>query len=195
METTANLAAYIRDSNVIGPGLRDAIYLQGCSIRCPGCANSGMQEHNPRHIVPVSKLLRLLSGRRDSIDGITLLGGEPTEQAGASAAILEGAQKLGLSTVLFTGRLIEDLQRQNDRDIDRMLHAADLLIDGPYREDERDLSLHWRGSRNQRLIYLTDRFRKGCNNAAQAQGEIIVCSNRIIYHGVGTMAVLPCSGD
>jgi len=183
-----NAAAFLKDTNVVGPGLRDALWVQGCTIRCPGCANQAFLPHRPRRALEVNRLLAHFARRRGQIDGLSVLGGEPTEQAPAVAALLEGVQSLGFSTVVFTGRTLEELEESGDAALLRLLAATDLLIDGPFRQAERDSTLHWRGSRNQRLHYLTPRLRglhpEGCS------GEVVVSIRGILLNGVGTRALV-----
>jgi anaerobic ribonucleoside-triphosphate reductase activating protein len=138
--------------------------------------------------MPVERLLAHLVARHNCIDGLSVLGGEPTEQPEAVAALLRGTQALGLSTVLFTGRTLESLQR--DPICADLLAYTDLLIDGPYLESQQDLALHWRGSRNQRLLRLTDRFKLEDLQAPAAHGEILLSSQGAIFHGIGTRVLV-----
>lgn len=179
-----NVAMVIRETEMVGPGLRDGIWVQGCSIRCPGCANQDFLPHVERRRIPVAALVRYCQRRRPQIDGISVLGGEPTEQPLAMAALLERAQACGLSTVVFSGHLYETLKLRTEC-ADILAHT-DLLIDGPYVESKRDPTLHWRGSTNQRLIRLTDRFSPSDLESPRATGEILVSPRGIVLHGVGT---------
>ncbi len=179
-----NVAAFLKDTTMVGPGLRDALWVQGCSLRCPGCANQAFLPQVPRRAMPVSRLLAHFAMRVGTIDGLSVLGGEPTEQAEGVANLLEGVQGLGLSTVVFTGHCYEKLLARPDPAIARLLRATDLLIDGPYRRSERDPGLSWRGSRNQRLLYLTPRL--AGRQPEGANGELLLQPNSILLHGVGT---------
>lgn len=184
MDLQLNVAAFLKDSCVVGPGLRDAIWVQGCSILCPGCANVDYLPHITRRLMPISRLLRHFALRIGQIDGISVLGGEPTEQAEGVTLLLEGTRELGMSTVVFTGRLYEDLYRLPDLAIQRLLRATDLLIDGPFVANEWDSSLRWRGSHNQRLLYLTPRLQGQEAEHKLPAGEMILGSDRILINGV-----------
>jgi anaerobic ribonucleoside-triphosphate reductase activating protein len=92
------------------------------------------------------------------IGGVTLLGGEPFDQASALADLAESIQDRGLSVITFTGHLLEDLRRQADAGTARLLAATDLLIDGPYDRRVPDTRRPLVGSRNQRYINLTTRY-------------------------------------
>lgn len=179
-----NVAAFLKSSMVVGPGVRDALWVQGCTILCPGCANQEFLPHEPRRSLPVERVLAHFYQRRGQIDGISVLGGEPTEQAAPVATLLEGVQSLGFSTVVFTGRLYEDLLADTNPVLQRLLAATDLLIDGPFLLRERDPTLRWRGSRNQRLLFLTSRLASESPAGTDPASEILLSKDSFIVNGV-----------
>jgi len=142
-----------------GPGTRLCIYVQGCDICCDGCANMEMWDRSGGVEWNVDEVKLLIERNRNKIDGITILGGEPTLQAEALSAIVSFASAIGLNVILFTGRQYEDLKMSNDEAIVNLLNNVDLLIDGPYVKELHDLSRPLVGSSNQRYIFLTDRIR------------------------------------
>lgn len=156
--TVVNLADILQGSRANGPGLRDVFWVQGCSIDCPGCQNYDILDHEPNRVVPVDKLLVALDSRVDAIHGITISGGEPLEQPDGVSVLLKGTQDRGLSTVVYTGHIFEDLVDLSNPAIDRVLIHCDLLIDGPFLADERVTDHSWIGSTNQRLLRLSDQF-------------------------------------
>jgi len=180
-----NLAAFLKSTRMVGPGLRDAVWVQGCTVGCPGCANQAYLPHIRRVQMPVERLLAHFRGRRGRIDGLSVLGGEPTEQAGAVTALLEGVKKLGFSTVVFSGLTYEVLQK--DPCCRALLAHTDLLVDGPYVESLSDPELHWRGSHNQRLLRLSERFTPADLEPPAANGEIILSPRGALLHGIGTV--------
>lgn len=183
-DSALNLAAFRKGTRMTGPGLRDALWVQGCSIRCPGCANRDYLPHEPRVIVPMDRLLEHFASRRHLIDGCTVLGGEPTEQAGAVVCLLRGVKSIGLSTVVFTGRTLGELRA---RKISReMLACTDLLVDGPFVRELYDPALHWRGSSNQKLHLIGDRFSEKDIRPEGPNGEILLSHDELTLHGVGT---------
>jgi anaerobic ribonucleoside-triphosphate reductase activating protein len=146
----------------------------------------------PRLLVPVEKLLALFRARTERICGVSVSGGEPTDQHEALTALLTGLKSIGLSTVVFTGHLYEELRvRPEMRDI---LNSTDLLIDGPFVEAERDLSLHWRGSRNQRLIRLSDVFSDTELLPRGPGGEILFTADSFTCHGIASQAITDLIG-
>lgn len=178
-----NVAAFLKGTEMVGPGLRDAIWVQGCSINCRGCANQSYLPHEPRVLMRVSRILEHFKLRKNTIDGISILGGEPTEQPDAVGNILHGVKLLGLSTVLFTGRTHSELKK--DFAFDKILKHTDLLIDGPFILRKQNCSLQWRGSKNQRLIFLTDRLKNTNKEKKTANGEVILSDSVCIFHGIG----------
>lgn len=180
-----NLAALMKGTRMVGPGLRDAVWVQGCTIGCPGCANQAYLPHERRVLMRVDRLIAHFQDRRRTIDGVSVLGGEPTEQPAAVAELLRSVRELGLSTVVFSGRTHESLLR--DPRCAGLLASTDLLIDGPYLDSQRDSSLHWRGSRNQRLLRLSDRFTRKDLEPPRANGEIVLSRKGLRLHGIGTL--------
>lgn len=184
MSVKLNVAAFIQNSQVLGPGIRDGLWVQGCSILCPGCFNQDFLPHIDRRLIPVNAFLKYFQTRVDVIDGISILGGEPTEQAEAVSCLLEGIQSFGLNSVVFTGRVYEDLLASDNVSIQRLLKATDLLIDGPYLAEERDKTLHWRGSHNQRLLPLTSKIQDLDVDMNSPITEIVIGENKIVVNGV-----------
>lgn len=186
-ELSINVAALEKGTRMVGPRLRDAIWVQGCSIRCPGCANQAYLPKVERVRIPVSRLVAHFRARAGIIDGCSILGGEPTEQPLAVGALLKEVKALGFSTVVFSGRTVESLRR--DPECRALLESTDLLIDGPYVASQRDPALHWRGSGNQRLHLLSDTFHESDLVAPDVAGEVTISEGSVLFHGVGTMAM------
>lgn len=149
------LAGFQKDTIVDGPGIRLSIYFQGCSHCCPGCHNPETHDPDGGSSFSIDELLSLVD-RCPGIDGVTLSGGEPFEQAASAAVLAIAVRERGLNLVLYSGYYFEDLLAKSSKDhnISTLLKAGWLLVDGPYIEEEKDLTLAFRGSRNQRLIDL-----------------------------------------
>ena len=88
------------------------------------------------------------------LDGITLSGGDPLYQPEASYSLASKVKEKGLNVVVFTGYTYEELMELQKKDpwVGKLLEVTDILIDGRYEKDLRDLTLLFRGSRNQRVI-------------------------------------------
>jgi anaerobic ribonucleoside-triphosphate reductase activating protein len=141
-----------------GPGERACLWVQGCPIRCAGCAVPWTWDPRGGEWMDVRALAeQILAG--PPIEGVTFLGGEPFEQAAALAelgGILRGA---GLSVLTFSGYTLERIRRADRADWNALLGVTDLLIDGPFVRARLDLSRPWVGSANQRYHFLTGRYR------------------------------------
>ena len=154
------IAGTVDDSIVDGPGIRYTVFVQGCSHHCPGCHNPHTHDFAGGRVVDTEEIVAQLRGN-PLLDGLTLSGGEPMEQAAECAALAEAVHALGGNVWVYTGWRYEALVQGADPARLRLLAAADVLVDGPYVEAERSLELRWRGSRNQRLIDLNATRRTG----------------------------------
>jgi anaerobic ribonucleoside-triphosphate reductase activating protein len=149
-----NVARTIPRSAVNGPGERFVVWLQGCSLRCPGCWNPDTWAHLPRTLVRPSDLAATVLATQ-GIEGITLTGGEPFEQAGGLVPLVERVRADGLTVMAFTGFELEELAAGCQRSL---LALCDVVVAGRYRREARSPDLAWRGSANQKVHFLTDRY-------------------------------------
>jgi anaerobic ribonucleoside-triphosphate reductase activating protein len=141
-------------SRANGPGARFVIWLQGCTLGCPGCFNPSTHQLEGGQERSVEALLVELASTA-GIEGLTLSGGEPLQQPEVAAELLAGARALGLSTLVFSGYRQEEIEQlPHGR---RVLAATDVLIDGRYQASER-LASGLRGSQNQRIVLLSARY-------------------------------------
>lgn len=144
-------------TRALGPGTRSVVWVQGCPFRCKGCV--APETLDPRDGTParVSSLARRLLAV-EGADGVTLSGGEPFAQAKALAALVDRlrAGRPELSVMAYTGWSYERLRDQGTSGQRALLERVDILVDGPYVK-RRHTPLRWRGSDNQRLLFLTDR--------------------------------------
>lgn len=160
---TLRLARVLTATEAEGPGRRTAIWVQGCTIRCPGCFNPHLWATAGGSVVAVRDWLGAMldDAANAGVQGITLLGGEPFEQAAPLAVVAAAARARDLSVMTFTGYDYADLREwaRHRPDIAELLTHTDLLADGPYRADLIDRERPWIGSTNQGLRALTDRYR------------------------------------
>ncbi|MEY8562865.1 anaerobic ribonucleoside-triphosphate reductase activating protein [Eggerthellaceae bacterium 3-80] len=152
------------DSIVDGPGLRFAIFVQGCSHACPGCHNADSQPKTGGTSTTVDALMAQVEANK-LISGVTLSGGEPFEQAHACAEIARRAHALGLNVWAYSGYLFEDLQADCTPGAKELLDEIDILVDGPFVQARHSFDLEWRGSSNQRIIDV---------KASTAQGSVVL---------------------
>lgn len=164
--TWINLAKMIDITEAEGPGLRAAIWVQGCLKRCKGCCNGAFLKIEPAELCQAQQIIGRIhyAKQQYNIEGITLLGGEPFLQAQGLAEIAEAAQKLDLSVVIFSGYLLEELLDQQFKGASRLLAATDVLVDGEYIQAQTENVRNWVGSTNQRFHYLTSRYSSEVEN-------------------------------
>ena len=139
---------------VLGPGVRFAVWVQGCHRRCPGCtAPEAWDMEAGERISPEALAMEIALS---DAEGITISGGEPFLQAEPLARMIEAVRrKRDMGVIVYTGFTLEELRGRPDAEA--LLGQTDLLIDGPYiREKDDGLSL--RGSSNQRVIPITRRY-------------------------------------
>ncbi|EFR41845.1 MULTISPECIES: anaerobic ribonucleoside-triphosphate reductase activating protein [Selenomonas] len=158
--TEIRISGIARDSIVDGEGIRLTVFTQGCPRRCPGCHNPETQPLVGGRTTTVGAVVAELD-ENPLLTGLTLSGGEPFLQPGALLPLARAAHARGLDVWSYTGFTLEELRAQGDTDVDALLEELDVLVDGDYREELRDLTLHFRGSRNQRVIDLAATRRTG----------------------------------
>ena len=147
------IAETVPESIVDGPGIRYVIFTQGCPHGCPGCHNPQTHDFSGGRDADMKEILAQISGN-PLILGVTFSGGEPFMQAEALAPIGEAVKRQGKNLMIYTGFLLEELQKMEVPGVQRLLELADILVDGPFLLEQRDLTLPYRGSANQRVIDL-----------------------------------------
>ncbi|MBD5203909.1 MAG: anaerobic ribonucleoside-triphosphate reductase activating protein [Bacteroidales bacterium] len=139
----------IRGTTVDGPGFRTSIYLAGCTHRCPGC-------HNPQSWDPSGGTERTLSELlgiiREEEFNVTLSGGDPLMHPESTAQLIRAIREAGYTVWLYTGYTWEEIQASPE--LYGAVAEAEAVVEGPYVEALRDPSLRFRGSSNQRIIFI-----------------------------------------
>ena len=150
MKTTMIRVAHLLGESVVdGPGIRAVAFLQGCPRRCPGCHNPELLPVDGGDECSAEELADALLSEITPIHrGITFSGGDPLLQADAlgDVVFLIKRARPDLTIWLYTGYLFEEV-----RDVP-VTSGIDVIVDGPYEQDKRDLNLPFRGSTNQRII-------------------------------------------
>lgn len=153
MDIQLRIAGITEESIVDGPGIRLVVFAQGCRHRCPGCHNP--QTHDPLggHLTTVSDILGRMA-ENPLLDGITLSGGDPFEQAEAFGQLAEQARSKGYHVMTYTGYTYEELHRKGDTlpGWGKLLENTHLLVDGPFQLALHNPMLRFRGSENQRIV-------------------------------------------
>ncbi|WP_425060790.1 anaerobic ribonucleoside-triphosphate reductase activating protein [Sporomusa carbonis] len=172
------IAGITEESIVDGPGLRIVVFTQGCPHKCQGCHNPDTHDVNGGYTADIDGLYNHIQKnavRNKLLRGVTFSGGEPFLQAGPLACLAKRLRSQGLDIVTYSGFTFEQLAAMavERKSVGQLLKQTDILVDGLYRETERDLGLAFRGSRNQRLIDVPATFAAGqvvlWEDAAQKQ--------------------------
>jgi anaerobic ribonucleoside-triphosphate reductase activating protein len=148
------LTGPIESDNIVnGEGLRTVIWCQGCKLHCHGCQNPETWDESTGSVFDIDYIKNQLKKIKGQ-SGLTFCGGEPMLQAVACKKIADWVKKeLDWSVWSFTGYTYEEIKKEKG-DRWKFLKSLDVLIDGPFILSQRDLSLSFRGSRNQRLLRL-----------------------------------------
>jgi anaerobic ribonucleoside-triphosphate reductase activating protein len=183
-----------------GPGRRFAVWVQGCAIRCPGCCNPRMLDPARGRATSPGALAGRIRRVRAEVEGVTLLGGEPFDQAAPLAEVAAACRAMGLSVAVFTGYPLERLRARRDAGARALLAATDLLVDGPYLASRPERDRRWVGSTNQRFHFLTDRYRPGVESVAPGEAaETVEVSirpgGRVALDGWPALAAAPARGS
>ena len=152
-----------------GLGCRTVLFVSGCTHHCKGCFQPETWDFNYGNPYTEATELYLLKTLAPSyVDGITLLGGEPMELKNQEAILplLEKVREMGKGIWIYSGYTWEELTDQDNKRChgpvtDRILKLADVLVDGEFHEDEKDITLKFRGSANQRLVDVAETVKKG----------------------------------
>lgn len=142
-----------------GPGIRTSLFVSGCRRHCKNCFNSMTWDFSfgkpfsPEMIKTIYKSLE-----PDYVDGLTILGGEPMEPENQQALLpfLKETKRLfPKKTIwLYSGNTWEELTEgiAHHNVTDELLRCIDVLVDGPFIEEQKDITLRFRGSANQRIL-------------------------------------------
>ncbi|MEO3944960.1 4Fe-4S single cluster domain-containing protein [Gorillibacterium sp. CAU 1737] len=161
-DSLIRIADWVEDSITDGPGLRFTLFTQGCPHACPGCHNPQTHAVEGGRVVTLGSILDRIRAN-PLLDGVTLSGGDPFEQAAPLAFLAEKIHELGLNVITYTGYLYERLCAPVgiERGWDKLLDQTDLLVDGKYIARLRDPLLLFRGSSNQRILDMAETRRTG----------------------------------
>ena len=135
-------------TSVDGIGLRTSLYCAGCENHCPGCHNPQSWDEDGGEAISVDELYTRIV---DADMNVTFTGGDPMFHPEGFIALAKLIKRNTNKTIwCYTGYRFEELLTHPTRR--QLVELCDVIVDGRYIEAERDLSLHFRGSRNQRII-------------------------------------------
>ena len=137
----------VSGTSVDGPGLRTSVYFAGCTHHCLGCHNPQSWDFAAGEEISVETLLAALLADEEPV---TLSGGDPLQQPFADMlALLKGLKANGVNVWCYTGYTFEQLLQSEKAPL---LKYIDVVVDGPFVMAQRDTTLRFRGSANQRII-------------------------------------------
>lgn len=156
-----NLAGYYPESTSNGEGWRAVIFVSGCPHKCPGCQNEKAQDFKYGHPFTFEEQFKIYEDIKENegLAGVTLSGGEPFESAKGLIPLVSSIKQLGKDVWTYTGYTLEELLSSEDGFKLNLLYLTDVLIDGRFEENKKDVSLFFRGSSNQRIIDM-NRYRE-----------------------------------
>lgn len=155
MKNNIRIAGIVDDSIVDGPGIRLTIFFQGCSHQCINCHNPNTWDFNGGYLISIDDICKRIY-ENPLLQGITLSGGDPLFQAESAANLCLRIknERPDLDIILYTGFLYEEVlnMSKTSKEINKLLNNLDFIVDGPFIENLKDLTLNFRGSSNQRII-------------------------------------------
>ena len=149
------VAGIITNDIINGPGFRVSVFCSGCPIKCEGCHNKEYQDFEYGTELTEELINDIMDELKSSrYKGLSLLGGEPFAEQNIDGmiAIAEKAKKLGKDIWIWSGFTYEVLKKNKKRAY--LLSLCDVLVDGPFIKEKKDINLKFRGSSNQRIIEL-----------------------------------------
>lgn len=155
------LSGIVTQSITDGPGLRMTLFTQGCPHRCKGCHNPDTWDFQGGERHTLSSLLETFD-KNPLLKGMTYSGGEPLCQVKPLIPLTREIKKRGKDVICYTGYTFEELleRMEQDEDLKTLLYEMDYLVDGPFLLGERDLTLTFRGSKNQRFLDLPESLKQ-----------------------------------
>ena len=162
-----NYSQLIACDTANGEGIRTSLFVSGCTNHCLGCFNQEAQDFNyGKPYTQDTENMLLDCVKQPYISGLSILGGDPLCQDDMGLITLNflthKVHSLGKTVWLWTGFKWEDFNFTNNFSLKSMLlSACDVIVDGPFIEAEKDLTLAFRGSRNQRVIDVCKTLEKG----------------------------------
>lgn len=147
------IAGVVEESFVDGPGIRFAVFVQGCPHHCENCHNPETHDFSGGCVVDTDSLFEQCAGN-PLIKGVTFSGGEPFCQAAALYELGCRFRERGLNLMCYSGWTYEELTEKShtEEDVKKLLSILDYLVDGRYESSKHSLGLKFRGSANQRII-------------------------------------------
>ena len=189
-ETMLNVSYLNASTHANGPGNRASVWVQGCNIGCNGCYNPSTHAHEPNRLLSPKEIADWYCSL-PGVEGITFSGGEPFEQAKAVLEVvaeIDQATEESVSLFIYSGYSLEQLNNDLNQSVKSLLERVDILSAGPFDWELMDNNLLWRGSTNQELHFLSDRYNESMIEKWMSESpveEITLSIDGIHYTGFG----------
>jgi anaerobic ribonucleoside-triphosphate reductase activating protein len=181
-----------------GPGKRAVIWVQGCSLKCPGCYNPDTHNQEGGIAISIENLYDKIILLKDSIEGLTISGGEPLEQAEALAELIQKIRETAnFSIIVFTGyewNELEGVLKYSEKNtnflpalnrdaVKKIINSIDILIAGRF-DAKQKVARHLRGSANKVVSFLNNRYNmKDLENVPEYE-VVITAEGKILISGI-----------
>jgi anaerobic ribonucleoside-triphosphate reductase activating protein len=173
---------FLPASRANGPGVRACLWLQGCSLGCPGCYNPATHPFAGGELLSADDLFRRIVALGDDIEGLTVSGGEPLQQRPGLLGLLQRLRtETRLSVLVFTGFTWEEVRRLPEADV--LLACVDVLIAGRY-DASRHLARDLRGSANKTVHFLTGRYGPADLRDVPEAEVVITADGEVVASGI-----------
>lgn len=147
------IAGYAAESIVDGPGIRFALFTQGCPHHCEGCHNPHTHSYDGGTVTDTEILYKTII-ENPLVKAVTFSGGEPMEQPEPLSLLAQQLKEKGYHIMIYTGYTFEWLLKRagTDKDIASLLKNTDILVDGKFDINQKSYELSFKGSKNQRIL-------------------------------------------
>lgn len=169
-------------STLLGPNKRYLIWFQGCDKNCKGCMSQLSRDLKIKNEIEVDDIVEDIL--KQDVEGITISGGEPFLQIDGLTELVSKVKSKGLGVIVYTGYLYDDIKHLE------VMRDIDILIDGPYIDELNMNNDAYRGSSNQRIIALSDRYDLSEYQSHKRRAEITFDKDNIHLIGVPSREVL-----
>ncbi len=189
---------FLSSSYANGPGKRAVVWVQGCSLKCPGCYNPDTHNQDGGFTISIEKLYDKIISLKDSVEGLTISGGEPLEQAEALAELIRKIRETSnLSIIVFTGyewNALECVLKNSEKNttfppalnsdaVKMIFNSIDILIAGRF-DYKQKVARHLQGSANKIVRFFTNRYNmKDLENVPESE-IVITAEGKILVSGI-----------
>lgn len=160
-----NISGVVYESLVDGLGIRTTIFISGCNHNCKGCQNPELQDFNNGKVFTVETQQEIIKQIKNNplIQGITLSGGDPMFSAKELVDFINllRSEIYNINIWCYTGFIYEEVRYSKNLDMIDLLKLCDVIVDGKFIEEQKNITLSFMGSKNQRIIDVQKSLKQG----------------------------------